>query len=369
MVILSGVFVGLGLSGALPPAVLPVLGDRFAQSPERMSLLVPAMFAGLMVGVLATAVGATARAPERAIVLGAVVQAAGLLVLAAASVTGGALVGAFVLGAGFGATELSAVAVARSAGSRQGRLLARLTAVLAVTSALAPLALGALVDNGSWRAVLFAAAGVHLLTALLLARSGQRTVTGPVSSWAAAMRPHPAHLSMVGYVGAEAVVAAWMARIASGALEVSVAGAAGATAAFWVVLAMGRLGGSRLLLSVAAPRLLRVSLVGAAGALAVLAAASGVPRLVAVVAGLVCAGPVYALLLATAPTASDARALGVLVGAGALGGAVIGGAGAVAFSLVGLSGVLALAAGSLGLVLVAVLLGERAQPAHVAVAR
>lgn len=346
---IAAAFVGLGMSGAIPPALLPVLGREPGAPAELMSLVLSALFAGLCVGVVLTAAVGETLAPARAVAAGAVVQAAGLVLLAAATVPLAALSGGFVLGVGFGATELAAFAVARRIEVTAGRLLSHLTAGLAVTSAVTPLVVGLLAGTGYWRAALMGAAVVHAVTAVavLLAAPGSTPVSG-AAAWRTALRVRRAHVVVFGYVGAEVLVAAWTARLAASARDLRPAAAAAATAAFWASLAVGRVSAGLLLRGrLTAERLLAPLLVSATAWFLLAAALSGVPRLLAVVLGLLSAGPVYGLIVATTVGAEDRRVLGGLIATGALGGAVVSALGAAAFAVAGLEGVLLLVAASL----------------------
>jgi fucose permease len=128
----------------------------------------------------------------------------------------------------------------------------------------------------------------------------------------------------------------------------------GATAAFWIAIAAGRRVSSRVI-SAALParRVLTATLLLATAALAVAAATGGLPRATALLVALVAVGPVYPLVLATAPGAGDARVLAVVIAAGALGGTLVTGLGALAYRWAGLPGVLVLAAGMIAVCLVA----------------
>jgi fucose permease len=346
---IAAAFVGLGMSGAIPPALLPVLGRELGAPAQQMSLVLSALFAGLCVGVVLTAAIGEALAPARAVAAGAVVQGAGLVLLAAATVPLAALSGGFVLGVGFGATELSAFAVARRTEVAPGPLLSHLTAALAVTSAVTPVVVGLLASTGYWRAALVGAAAVHAVTAVavLLAVPGS-TPRPAATAWRSALRVRRAHVLVFGYVGAEVLVGAWTARLAASALGLQPAAAAAATAAFWASLAVGRVAAGLLLRGrLTAERLLAPVLVSASAWFLLAAALSGVPRALAVVLGLMSAGPAYGLIVATTDGAGDRRVLGGLIATGALGGAVVSALGAAAFAVAGLEGVLLLAAASL----------------------
>jgi fucose permease len=352
-VALSGVFTGMGLSGALPPAVLPVLTRASGLTPGAASLVVSGMFAGLFVGVIAAALGAASVGSRRLLMAGAWLQAAGLLLMAHDAQQGEVVAAAVVLGVGFGVTELSAVALVRGLEAVTGRDLARRTSLVAFTAALTPLVLGLLVAVGHWRPLFVAAAALHLGVAVALL-GGKSSAPRGVVSWHRAVRPRRHHLAVAAYVGAETLLVAWVARIAATSLHLSTGRTVAATAAFWIAIAVGRRVSSRLLsAAVPAQRLLAGTLVSAIAALLVAATTDGAPRAVALFVALVGAGPVYPLVLATAPGAADARVLAPLIAAGALGGTLVTGVGTVAYRSSGLSGVLFLAAGMLAICLLA----------------
>lgn len=352
---LVGAFLGLGMSGALPPALLPVLGDELGDSAQRLSLVLSALFAGLCIGVLVTAVAGPALPSPVTVSMGALVQAAGLIGLAAAGSALGAVVAGLVLGVGFGATELSAMAAARSAETAAGRWLSHLTAVLAVTSALTPLVFGLLAASGYWRVTLVAAATVHVATALAVLALGRREPRPRPVAWRAAVQLRRGHLAVFYYVGGETAIAAWIARLADSALGLQAAAAAAATALFWGSLAAGRiLAGHLLGRGLTAGRLLPVALLCAATCLGLAAVLPGVPRLVLLICGLVSAGPAYGLIVATTEGSGDRRVLAVLIAAGALGGALVSAAAAAAHDLAGLAGVLLLAGAMFGAAVLAV---------------
>lgn len=357
--VLVAAFVGLGISAAVPPALLPVLAQSTGSSPERLSLVVSMVFGALWAGVLATA--ALAWAPERSAAVGSSAQAAGLVGFAVSSSLGGLLVSAALVGFGFGASELSATAMMRRTRDTSGRGLTGLTAALALTSAGTPVVLGLLAVDGRWRAAVIAGAVVHVVTSIALLRATPRATSEvPATPWAAAMRRGGMRLAVALYVGAETVLAAWIARTAADAFDLSSGAAAGATTAFWLALAAGRLGGTAWLARHPVPRPTLVALLGAATVLLAVAAASGgTLRLAAVVLALVCCGPVYALVLTIAPGTGDVRVLAVLVACGAAGGAIVSAAAAPVHGVAGLGGVLLLGAGTLAGCVLAVLVGSR----------
>jgi hypothetical protein len=350
---MSGVFVGMGVSGALPPAILPLLARETGLAPAAASLVVSGVFAGLFVGVVAAALAGAAVPPARLLAAGAVLQAAGLLLMARDAGAAETVAGAVVLGVGFGVTELSAIAVVRGLETIIGRDLTRRTSLVALTAALTPVVLGLLVAVGHWRPLLVAAAALHLLTAVGLPVR-EAIAPGPVTGWRPALRLRRHHLAVAAYVGAETLLFAWVARIAGSALSLAIGLTVATTAAFWLAIAGGRQISSRLLAAAVPARLLLVgALMLAISALAVAATVDGVPRAVALVLALAGAGPVYPLVLSTAPDASNTRILAPLIAAGSLGGTLVSGAGALVYRWEGLSGVLILAAGMLALCLVA----------------
>ena len=99
-----------------------------------------------------------------------------------------------------------------------------------------------------------------------------------------------------------------------------------------------------------------------AAAFGVAAAVTGAPRVAAVLVGLLTAGPVYPLLLSTAPGTTDPRVLASFIAVGAFSGSVVTLAGTVAFYTAGLAGVLLLAAAMLGVSLLASGVARRGAP-------
>jgi fucose permease len=350
---LSGAFVGMGLSGALPSAILPVLARQTGLSPEAASLVVSGVFAGLFLGVTAAALAWAAIPPVRMLRAGAWLQAGGLLLMAQDAGPQEVVGGAVVLGVGFGITELSATAVVRGLEAVTGLDLTRRTSLVALTAALTPVLLGLLVAIGYWRPLFVAAAALHLLIAVAL-DDGESVPPAPPTSWRRAARPRKHHLIVAAYVGGETLLVAWFTRIAGTSLRLGVGPTVAATAAFWVAIAAGRRVASPLhLAAMPARRLLAATLVLAIAALAIAAATDGVPRAVALFVALAGAGPVYPLVLATAPGAKDARVLAPLIAAGSLGGTLVTGIGTMAYRSAGQPGVLLLAAGALAVCLLA----------------
>lgn len=83
-----------------------------------------------------------------------------------------------------------------------------------------------------------------------------------------------------------------------------------AVAVFWLSLAVGRAGASRLLGRGTVPAaLLARALLGATLLLAFSAVLNGPARMFALAGALVCAGPVYSLVLAQADSSDDTRGL------------------------------------------------------------
>lgn len=346
---LAPVFVGLGLTASLPAAAVGLVGASLRIPIETASLTVSFVFAGLAAGVVLTALVGSRRGLLGLVSLGAAVQAVGSVVVAGSVGTVSLLAGATLLGLGFGATELTAVAAARLLGGATARRLTRLTALLALTAATAPVAVAVLGPAWSWRAAFAVAAVVQVVAAVtVLSGSTALSSTRTAARWRTALRPRRWHLVALAYVGAETLVVAWVTQVAGTALGLPAAPAVLAVAASWLSLALGRAGASRLLGRGVVPAALLVrALLGATVLLVLAAVLPGAARVLALVAALMCAGPVYSLVLAQAES-YDTRGLAVLVGSGALGGAAVSALGAPVHAVAGIAGVLLLAAAALG---------------------
>lgn len=322
-------FAGLGVTAAFVPAILPSAERAMTAD---LSTAVPALFAGLLVGVLASGPLLTRQPPRTALMLGSALQAAAVVVVALSETPAVFIVVAAITGVGFGLVEASGSVAAKSlaTGSATG-LLSALLGTVAVCAAVTPL----LVAVGSpARALLGILAIVPLLTVAILAGAAapsaraevpaQRDVRGLL-----VLLPFAVALPL--YVGVETVLSGWSAVIPERILAVDPGLAALGTSAFWTLMAIGRFGAAGLRRLSVSPI---VILAGATSVAALLMAAAGmlvdsapVGALVALAAVVVLLAPSYGLILGLAldrlDPARSAAVTGALVACGAVGGTFV----------------------------------------------
>ncbi|WP_270410008.1 MFS transporter [Microbacterium maritypicum] len=322
-------FAGLGVTAAFVPAILPSAERAMTAD---LSAAVPALFAGLLVGVLASGPLLTRQPPRTALMLGSALQAAAVVVVALSETPAVFIVAAAITGVGFGLVEASGSVAAKplATGSATG-LLSALLGTVAVCAAVTPL----LVAVGSpARALLGILAIVPLLTVAILAGAAapsaraevpaQRDVRGLL-----VLLPFAVALPL--YVGVETVLSGWSAVIPERILAVDPGLAALGTSAFWTLMAIGRFGAAGLRRLSVSPI---VILAGATSVAALLMAAAGmlvdsapVGALVALAAVVVLLAPSYGLILGLAldrlDPARSAAVTGALVACGAVGGTFV----------------------------------------------
>lgn len=324
-------FAGLGVTAAFVPAILPSAERAIAAD---LSAAVPALFAGLLVGVLASSPLLMRRPPRTVLMLGSALQAAAIVAVALAGTPAVFITAAVVAGSGFGLVEASGSVAAKSVstGSATG-LLSALLGTVAVCAAVTPLIVAA---GSGVRATLGILAVVPLLTIAMLAGSTRaipraRTVTPARRDLRGLRVLLPFAVALPLYVGVETVLSGWSAVIPERILEVDPGLAALGTSAFWALMAVGRFGAAAL-------RRLSVSpiaiLASATSAAAILMATAGllvgpapVGALLALGAVVVLLAPSYGLILGLAldrlDPARSAAVTGALVACGAVGGTFV----------------------------------------------
>lgn len=322
-------FAGLGVTAAFLPAILPSAERAMAAD---LSVAVPALFAGLLVGVLVSGPLLMHRPPRSALMLGSALQAAAIVVVALAGTPAMFITAAAVAGFGFGLVEASGSVAAKSAavGSATG-LLSALLGTVAVSAAVTPLLVAA---GSDIRPVLGVLALVPLLTVVMLA--------GPATAFARSERPAhrdargllallPFAVALPLYVGVETVLSGWSAVIPARTLALDPGAAALGTSAFWALMAIGRFGAATLRRLAVSPV---VILVAATSTAAVLMAVTGAlvgsapgGALVALAVVVVLLAPSYGLILGLAldrlDPARSAAVTGALVACGAVGGTFV----------------------------------------------
>ena len=322
-------FAGLGVTAAFVPAMLPAAERAIGAD---LSSAVPALFAGLLVGVLLSGPLLVRRPPRTALMLGSALQAAALVAVALAGTPTVFIAAAAVAGFGFGLVEASGSVAAKSlaVGSATG-LLSALLGTVAVCAAVTPLLVAA---GSGMRPLLGILAVVPLLTVAMLAGSRPATTSAERPAHRDArglLALLPFAIALPLYVGVETVLSGWSAVIPERILAVDPALAALGTSAFWTLMALGRFGAAALRRMSVRPL---VILASATGGAAVLMAAAGLLvgsapawALVALAAVVVLLAPSYGLILGIAldrlGPARSAAVTGALVACGAVGGTFV----------------------------------------------
>ena len=259
-------FAGLGGTAAGIPAVLPTAATRFPADSDGYLQVVPAIFTGLLLGVLLSAAITRASSTRAVVALGSLLQAGALVVLLTMPPVLGFVLAAGAAGLGFGLVEAAGSALAReSAAAAVTRLLAVLTGTVALVAAICPLIVAFLPVPGAPSVALALVAGIHLSTVASLgitARGSRRSPgaaradeRGPMPSPAPApdrtrdadpvRRKFPARdlgtvaAALALYVGVESVFSGWSAVIAADQLAADTQRAAVGTSAFWILMAAG----------------------------------------------------------------------------------------------------------------------------------
>ncbi|NED96805.1 hypothetical protein G1H11_15960 [Phytoactinopolyspora alkaliphila] len=328
------VFAGMGLSAALVPASLPLVADELGVAVPDVLGAVPALFGGLLTGVMGAPLLVRSRPVTWVLCAGVLAQGTGLACFALAPSAPLVVVAAGLVGLGFGATEVTASASARAlARTATTALLGRLMLVVALTAASAPLAVLAAGHAGAGRLALLAATGYHLACAwrLIHDASFRGSATPVPTPHRSALRRLPAGVvvALFLYVGVESILAGWSAVTVETTLGLDPSTAAIGTSAFWVLISIGRLASPWVQRHLRPARAVQVCAAVQTVTLgaAIVAGPSGVTVAVVLALAVVACGPCYAILLGHALTVVSDRAApsatAVLIGVGAAGGALI----------------------------------------------
>ncbi|WP_440709406.1 MFS transporter [Herbiconiux sp. YIM B11900] len=330
-------FAGLGVTAATVPAILPSMALEFSVSIAEVAPAIPAVFFGVLAGVLGAPLLRMRFALPRIILVGALLQALGLAGVAASPSPLWFIVAAGLSGFGFGLVEVAGTASAKVlAAETAPGLLVRLTLAVALVATVTPVVVLVSSSFGAVRLVAAVAAVLQVVVALVIRRCVVEDARGGLDESAAfGGRALPLRTALMAvavfcYVGVETILSGWSAATVSVELGTSAAVAALGTSAFWLLISLGRFAGA-LADRRWTPR--PVTLVATAGLAAALIAAtltSGTAPTAAIVllaAGVFFAGPCYALLLGLGLAGlSAARSVPVasgLVALGAAGGAAI----------------------------------------------
>ncbi|MGD8193056.1 MFS transporter [Herbiconiux sp. P18] len=330
-------FAGLGATAATVPAVLPSMAQEFSVSIAEVAPAIPAVFFGVLAGVLGAPLLRMRFALSRIILVGALVQAVGLLGVATSPSPLWFIAAAGLSGFGFGVVEVAGTASAKVlAAEGAPGLLVRLTLAVALVATVTPVVVLVSSSFGAVRLVAAVAAVLQLVVTLVISRCVVEEARAGIDepsvarSRALPLRTAVVAVAVFCYVGVETILSGCSAATVSVELGTSAAVAALGTSAFWLLISLGRFAGT---LADRHWRPRPVTLVATAGLAAALIAAaltSSTAPTVAIVllaAGVFFAGPCYALLLGLGLAGlSAARSVPVasgLVALGAAGGAAI----------------------------------------------
>lgn len=332
---LSMAFVGLGGTAAVIPAVIPAMAEKFAVASAQVLPAVPALFFGLLAGVILAPVFTLRWTLSTLLRVGALLQSLGLSLVAAAPSPMWFIVGAAVAGIGFGCVEIAATATSRQLGAEKTpRVLISLMIHLAVAAMLTPVAVLITVPPGAVSIVPVVIAMLHVVTAVRVRSSempARSAVPPAIMALDAPLKFGVLATAVFFYVGVETVLSGWSATIVESELGTSAAIAALGTSGFWLFMSAGRVVGAYVIAGrfsagvtvLCCSTVVAVSLVLAA----VVADVSPAGSLTLVAVAVFACAPCYALLLGLAVGLVHAgRSVGtssLLVALGAAGGALL----------------------------------------------
>lgn len=335
---LAFAFAALGGTAAVVPAVIPALALELGVASADLLPAVPALFAGLLAGVLSLPHLARYVSLTALLRGGSGAQAAGLALAGFAPTPLWFILGAGLAGAGFGLVEAGGSAVVRVLGAQgMPRALTRLTLWIGVVATVTPLVVLASATLGWARPVPLGLAALNL--ALVFALRGLPSAVPAAGACGAPERPatSTARMALLAaalfcYVGTETVVSGWSASTFGRELGTTAAVAALGTSAFWLLITLGRLAGTAALgrrgAGATSVALLCTALIAGSLGLAALAADRfPAASLLLIGVSVLASGPCYGLLLGLAVGQSaDDRAVQAssrFVALGAAGGVAI----------------------------------------------
>ncbi|WP_347756506.1 hypothetical protein [Agrococcus sp. ProA11] len=332
------VFGSLGASAAAIPATLPA---AIADAPEAAAIVgaaVPALFAGVLVGVVLSAWWA--RPPVHIAIAGSALQSGAFLGLLIAAGPHAMIALAALVGVGFGLVEASATGLVRDLDrASTARRLTALTGTVAIVAAALPLSVSILAPSAIANVTYVMVAVLQCLAAVALAITARDhgstrpelhvgAVRGAGGAERAPIRLAAAGLALALAVGAESVLAGNSAIVPFVLLDLDPSHAAVGTTVFWILLASGRFAASSAMHAGATARLC-LAVAGGTAAIALLVAAATVSVAPAAGTGaaalaVVAIGPMYSLLIGMALEGARARwAASALIAAGSTGGAAL----------------------------------------------
>ncbi|MGO2745676.1 MFS transporter [Microbacterium sp.] len=325
---LFAAFASLGVTASFFPAVIPAVELALGGD---VSVAVPALFAGLLLGVLSAGPALRRSPARRVLIVGGVLQTLAIIAAALAATPSIFVIAAAVAGIGFGLVEASGSVAAKAISTVSATgLLSALTGTLAVAAAATPLTIVVSVPLPA----LSLLAALPLATVVLLCTTSDAATTQNAPTPLAVRRLVPLlpiALALPLYVGVETVISGWSAVIPERALTLDPSTAALGTTAFWMLMAIGRFGAAGLrrrevrpLVILAMGSLAAAMLLCACG---LLIAEHPAWALAAVAASVIGLAPSYGLILGIAldrlNTSESAGVTGALVACGAIGGTFV----------------------------------------------
>ncbi len=299
--------------------------------------LFPASFCGFIVGVLVCGY-LSDRWGRKAVLLAAIAAYGfGLVITSIVPVFNMALLAAALIGAGSGAIETVASALAADLyPERRALLLNAIQIAFGAGAAIGPFAAHTMLAHGiDWRTLYMALAGAQLVLFVLFAlQQSPLQLTAPETIDFGALRRvlgHPIFLALciaqALYVGAEVAFAAWMPTYFRDSLPGGVAWEGLVGTIFWIAMTVGRIAVTQLIGRISLLRLAIVLSIGGSIGSAITTAWT-VPWIVicAVAWTGLCFSGIFGLILAEAGTrypAVSGSAFGAITASGGVGGAVL----------------------------------------------
>ncbi len=324
-----------GISGTLLGPAFQSLAQRFSIPLENSGIFTGLQFIGITIAILATGRLLDRINARYALMGGSLLTGLGLLMIAGALSLPVALLGAFVLGLGYGIADVSAnVVIAKLNQERAGSALSLLAFFYGLGAVLGPQLLNVALSQNNFTLAFTFTAVVSLLLTIPFSQSSlhihQRDeASEPIGStrinwWI--LLPFAALLFT--YVGAEVGFSSWIVTQISTVALASASLATIGASLFWVALTSARGLGSIVLHRISEPHVLTLSIILVIlGTLLLLAfpTSSGVALVSATIVGFGC-GSIWPITVAMAGNIypqSRGTVTGVIMAFGTLGGALL----------------------------------------------